>query len=162
LKIQFYCYTAVQRQSSVVHRTEFAVILPELLHLSAPKCQAAPDTDEEDIEGRESPKRIIIYHTLATRLLDVGCQVWAASLLIADWLIHAQKHGGKDMLRTVLELGAGVGLPSLAAAACGADVLLTDRNVPALELAQKSFEANSVWIRPRGGNIKVLTPLSVR
>jgi 2-polyprenyl-3-methyl-5-hydroxy-6-metoxy-1,4-benzoquinol methylase len=134
------------------------VRLPELLHLT--ECQAAPDSDE-DIEGRESCKRIIVYHTLATKLLDVGCQVWAASLLIADWLIHTQNHGEKPKLLKVLELGAGVGLPSLAAAACGADVLLSDCNLPALKLAQKSFEANSVWIRPRGGNVKVLTHISV-
>lgn len=156
-----YIAITVQGESHVVHRTEFAVTLPQEGVKLQDQCHTAPNDDEdEDIEGRRSPKRVIIYHTLATKLSDVGCQVWSASLLLTDWLIHTRRYGGKrDKLKTVLELGAGVGLPSLVAAACGADVLLTDCNRPALDLAKRSSEANAAWLMPRGGGtVKVLTP----
>lgn len=144
----------MQRKRHTAHRTEFPVILPN-------RCTSGLNgspVDDEDIAGRPSPKRFIVYHTLSTKLWDVGCQVWPASLLLADWVVHTQKHEGNSCpLKTVLELGAGVGLPSLVAASCGADVLLTDINLPALELAERSLQANDAWIKPRGGNVKVLT-----
>ena len=146
---------SVQRDSGAVHhRTEFPVTLPQI-HLDHFSTTAT--YDPEDIEDRRHPKRIVVYHTLATKLQDVGCQVWSASLVLADWWLHAWKHGGhSDRTTMVLELGAGVGLPSLVAGACGADVLLTDSSLPALDLAQRSWDANAVWIKPRGGTVKVL------
>ena len=145
----------MQRDSGAVHhRTEFPVTLPQI-HLD--HFSTTVTYDPEDIEDRRHPKRIVVYHTLATKLQDVGCQVWSASLVLADWWLHAWKHGGhSDRTTMVLELGAGVGLPSLVAGACGADVLLTDSSLPALDLAQRSWDANAVWIKPRGGTVKVL------
>jgi len=49
--------------------------------------------------------------------------------------------------RTVLELGCGLGLPALAAAARGAEVLATDWAEEAIELLQRNAERNGVFLR---------------
>ena len=47
----------------------------------------------------------------------------------------------------MLELGCGLGLPSLAAAARGADVLATDWAEDAVELMRRNAERNRVLVR---------------
>jgi predicted nicotinamide N-methyase len=47
----------------------------------------------------------------------------------------------------VLELGCGLGLPALAAALRGADVLATDWAEDAIELLQRNAERNGVFVR---------------
>merc|ERR1719362_570005 len=61
-----------------------------------------------------------------------GNNLWDASLHLGRWL--AQGSIGSLAGRRCVELGAGLGLPGLATACCGANVLLTDlaANVPAL------------------------------
>lgn len=46
----------------------------------------------------------------------------------------------------VVELGCGLGLPSLVAARAGADVLATDEDPEALELAERNARANGLTI----------------
>ena len=60
---------------------------------------------------------IICYHRMATPLDAVGCQIWRGAALLADYLFNL-----KDLRdsRTIVELGAGPGLVSLAAARAGA------------------------------------------
>lgn len=48
--------------------------------------------------------------------------------------------------RRVVELGCGLGAPSLAAAKAGADVIATDRDPEALALVARNAEANGVEI----------------
>ena len=47
----------------------------------------------------------------------------------------------------MLELGCGLGLPALAAALCGAEVLATDWAEEAIELLQRNAERNRVFVR---------------
>jgi predicted nicotinamide N-methyase len=55
-----------------------------------------------------------------------GC-VWDASLSLAHYVVaELSQQGGLRGVR-VVELGAGCGVPGLAAAQLGADVFLTDR-----------------------------------
>lgn len=56
---------------------------------------------------------IQICHLEDTELSLVGMQVWRGSLLLSDYIFH-RRHDLKD--KQILELGAGVGLTSIAAA----------------------------------------------
>jgi hypothetical protein len=59
-----------------------------------------------------------------------GGAVWDAAVVLAQY-VHSL---GSTALRgaAVIELGAGTGLPGIAAARLGADVTLTDRRAPAV------------------------------
>ncbi|MGD8560965.1 MAG: methyltransferase domain-containing protein [Desulfarculaceae bacterium] len=70
--------------------------------------------------------------------LPLWTKVWPASLVLAQ-LAASLKFAGGD---SVLELGAGMGLPGLVAAAKGAKVVLTDFDSDALEFAQAAVEIN--------------------
>lgn len=71
--------------------------------------------------------------------LPYGAALWPAALALAhDLAGRAAALRG----RAVLELGAGCGLPGIAAAALGARVLQTDRNELALHLCQQNGARN--------------------
>eukprot|EP00270_Netrium_digitus_P013267 TRINITY_DN4384_c0_g6_i1.p1 TRINITY_DN4384_c0_g6~~TRINITY_DN4384_c0_g6_i1.p1 ORF type:complete len:212 (+),score=47.82 TRINITY_DN4384_c0_g6_i1:45-680(+) len=61
-----------------------------------------------------------------------GAWIWDAALVVAMWLDTPrwQQAGGTLKGKRVVEVGAGVGAPGIAAAALGAQVVITDR--PAL------------------------------
>ncbi|XP_036943913.1 methyltransferase-like protein 23 [Acanthopagrus latus] len=72
-----------------------------------------------------------------------GMYVWPSAVVLAQYLwTH------REQLRdeTVLELGAGVSLPGVVAARCGAKVILSDstRNPLCLENCRRSCEANGL------------------
>jgi predicted nicotinamide N-methyase len=64
--------------------------------------------------------------------------------LLCDWLLHNQQQLAG---RTVLELGAGVGLASILAARFAQRVLLTDADVDVLQLAASNARVNGVQDR---------------
>ncbi|XP_028268192.1 histone-arginine methyltransferase METTL23 [Parambassis ranga] len=72
-----------------------------------------------------------------------GMYVWPCAVVLAQylWTCREELRG-----KTVLELGAGVSLPGVVAAKCGAQVILSDSsNKPlCLENCRRSCEANSL------------------
>ncbi|CAE8588628.1 unnamed protein product, partial [Polarella glacialis] len=75
------------------------------------------------------------------RAFDQSTVLWPAAYLLSQWLASpdrcSQLRG-----RKVLELGAGVGGPAVAAAACGAKVLATDEALRSLALIQANAGLN--------------------
>ncbi|XP_039980019.1 methyltransferase-like protein 23 isoform X2 [Xiphias gladius] len=69
--------------------------------------------------------------------------VWPCAVVLAQYL-WTRREELKD--KTVLELGAGVSLPGVVAARCGAKVILSDsaKTPPLLENCRRSCEANGL------------------
>jgi len=74
--------------------------------------------------------------------LPYWAEVWPSGLVLARVVAALELVG-----RRVLELGCGLGLPSLAAAAGGADVLATDWSADAIELLRRNAARNRLELR---------------
>ncbi|RYY46659.1 MAG: hypothetical protein EOO06_14055 [Chitinophagaceae bacterium] len=68
-------------------------------------------------------------------------KLWPASIALCDYL---SRHQSLLLHSTVLELGAGLGLPSLYAAHFAKEVLCTDLDQQAMELAAASARLNNL------------------
>ena len=78
---------------------------------------------------------------------DLWAYVWTASSVLADVAAHVVAGDGDGGVETV-ELGAGCGLGSLAAAAAGAEVVVaTDLVQDALDLIAHNAQRNGVVVR---------------
>jgi predicted nicotinamide N-methyase len=105
---------------------------------------AAVRDADGDLLLRRRPWRVLeVHHALSTDLRHVGAQLWRGAFVLADHLLSTQVVRGCS----VLELGAGVGLVSLAAALAGARrVFLTDHDDAALALAAHTLAANATVV----------------
>jgi predicted nicotinamide N-methyase len=111
-----------------------------------------PDYVEETIELAGRPLALL-RPSSADELIDEEAfdeqeflPYWAA--LWQSGVVLARVVGSLDLRGSrVLELGAGLGLPSLAAALGGADVLATDWAGDAIELLQLNADRNGVQLR---------------
>jgi predicted nicotinamide N-methyase len=74
--------------------------------------------------------------------LPYWAELWPSGLALARHIATIDLGG-----RRVLELGCGLGLPSLAAALRGADVLATDWAEDAIELLRPNAERNDALLR---------------
>ena len=74
--------------------------------------------------------------------LPYWAELWPSGLALARHVATLDLAG-----RRVLELGCGLGLPSLAAALRGADVLATDWADDAIELLRRNAERNGALVR---------------
>jgi len=74
--------------------------------------------------------------------LPYWAELWPSGLALARHVATLEVDG-----RKVLELGCGLGLPSLAAALRGADVLATDWADDAIELLRTNAERNGASLR---------------
>lgn len=93
---------------------------------------------KRDIEKRTGV--IEIEHSDATEIRLVGLQVWRGALLLSDFIFH-ERHEFKD--KQILELGAGVGLTSIAAAIYAKKVVCTDVNIGGiLDLIRANVQRN--------------------
>lgn len=84
---------------------------------------------------------ILIEHSQSTVLQLVGLQVWRGALLINDYIIHNRhEFNGKNLL----ELGSGVGLSSILAAAYCDKVCCTDLDIGGLlQLIRDNVQLNN-------------------
>ena len=78
--------------------------------------------DDGDLVLDRREEAIFIEHGKSTTLDKVGLQVWRGALLLADWVLHNSKLLNGT---TVLELGSGTGLTSIAAATAAKEVVST-------------------------------------
>ncbi len=93
--------------------------------------------------------------------LPYWTKLWPAALVMAGLAAGLKTPAGIDPDEPILELGAGMGLPSLAAAANGRRVVLSDLDPDALEFARAAVELNNLedrvevlaldWIAPDPG-----------
>lgn len=106
---------------------------------------------EKDEDGDlELPRRrgkveeglISIEHRMSTSIPDVGLQVWRGGLFLADYVLD---NPGLFEGRTILELGCGTGVASIAASmASPLVVAATDYSERMVELARRNFERNCI------------------
>jgi predicted nicotinamide N-methyase len=74
-------------------------------------------------------------------LVPYWAVLWRSGMALAREVANADLAG-----RTVVELGCGLGVPSLAAARGGADVLATDADEEALELLERNARENGLGV----------------
>jgi predicted nicotinamide N-methyase len=74
--------------------------------------------------------------------LPYWAELWPSGVALADAVSTLDVRGAR-----VLELGAGLGLPSLAAAIRGADVLATDWAEDAVDLLRANADRNGIRLR---------------
>jgi hypothetical protein len=77
---------------------------------ASPPRGASLDADGDLLVPRrrrgDASQRLSVYHDLATKIEDVGKQVWRGALFLADYALqHAEEFTGAN----VLELGGGLG-----------------------------------------------------
>jgi predicted nicotinamide N-methyase len=108
---------------------------------------------EEDVELGDDARLRILRPPSAEELIDevafheeeflpYWAELWPSGLALARHIAPRVLHGSR-----VLELGCGLGLPSLTAALRGADVLATDWAEDAIELLRQNAERNGVFLR---------------
>lgn len=106
---------------------------------------ATKDKDGDFEVERPLPGKIEIEHAKSTVLKLVGLQVWRGALLLADFIFTNRK---EFQNYEILELGAGVGLTSIAAAIYSKQVFCTDINLGGiLETISSNVKRNKSIIK---------------
>lgn len=113
------------------------------------------ENDEENKEeevGSSSSEHLVIEHTMATPLEDVGKQVWRGAILLADFILS-----NPLLFKTasILDLGAGMGLTSIVMATVARKVYCTDVGEDLLSMCQKNISLNKHLTEVTGGEVKV-------
>jgi predicted nicotinamide N-methyase len=94
------------------------------------------------LERPAAPEELLDEHRFADdEFLPYWAELWPSGLALAE-CVAALDLADVD----VLELGCGLGLPSLVAAACGASVLATDWAPEAVELVRANARRNRLSI----------------
>lgn len=91
--------------------------------------------DEDRFLGGDQPR------------LPYGIALWPAAIALAHELAARSLRG-----LSVLELGAGTGLPGIVAATLGARVVQTDKNRAALVVCRRNAERNGVVLEQRAAD----------
>lgn len=95
---------------------------PCLASVSTPAPRYAPPPSASFLH----PRRATLQTRLGVAAIGAGAVIWDSAYILARHI--ACSFGAKGLRgKKVVEIGCGVALPGLAAAACGAAVLLTDQ-----------------------------------
>ncbi|XP_059054009.1 methyltransferase-like protein 22 [Achroia grisella] len=123
-------------------------VISEFPFVLAKQTTAAKFDKDNDLDVVRPKKEVIkIEHSSKTKLALVGLQVWRGAFLLADLITHLGIKG-ELINKTVLELGAGTGLTSFAAALYAKKVVCTDINVGGiLELIKLNAKYNDKLIK---------------
>jgi predicted nicotinamide N-methyase len=120
------------------------------------ECNEVTLDDDGDLDvPRQTLEAIIIDHTMATPLENVGTQVWSAALIMGDYILH-----NKSIFQdgVVLELGSGCGLIGILASKMAKHCYCTDVGDNVLGICQKNIDQNNVdnvsvrcldWLNPK-------------
>ena len=106
-------------------------LIEERIHLPGRELALLRPPDPEALISEEAFER--------EEFLPYWAELWPSGLALAEEVAALPLAG-----RRVLELGCGLGLPSLAAALAGADVLATDWSPDAVELLRENAARNEV------------------
>ncbi|XP_033827012.1 methyltransferase-like protein 22 [Periophthalmus magnuspinnatus] len=133
-----------RRQAPECGRDE---VCPVLLSQTDPQ-----DPEDPTEDNSESADVIMIEHTMATLLEDVGKQVWRGALFLADFILSEPRtfRGA-----TVLELGGGTGLTSILTATVAKRVYCTDVGEDLLSMCRRNISLNKHMMELSGGEVKV-------
>ncbi|KAL8153363.1 hypothetical protein V2J09_011123 [Rumex salicifolius] len=86
---------------------------------------------------------VTIQHKVVSTIAGVGCQVWRAELVLADFVLHKMFVSMDLNDVTAVELGAGTGLVGILLARVLDTVYITDRSADILDNCAKNVELNS-------------------
>ena len=101
-----------------------------------------PGAPELEVLRPRNSEALLDEHAFETdEFLPYWAELWPAGLALARAVAPRALHGAR-----VVELGCGLGLPSLAAARAGGRVLATDWAAPALDLLARNAERNGVEV----------------
>lgn len=90
---------------------------------------------------------VTIQHKIISTIEGVGCQVWRAELILADFVLHNMFASTHLHGVIAVELGAGTGLVGILLARVAKTVYITDRGADILDNCSKSVELNSGTFR---------------
>ncbi|CAK0903128.1 unnamed protein product [Prorocentrum cordatum] len=120
-------------------------------------CQRALPTEDEHAQEIRPfrvdgliPDVLVAQRSAAVSTGCTGLRVWSSALLLGAELAKAP---GALKGCSVVELGCGCGLAGVVAAACGASVVLTDRDAGCMRLVAITAAANAAAICDAGGSI---------
>lgn len=85
---------------------------------------------------------ILIHHHVTTAIPSVGLQIWRASLLLGDFILHSICTSSYFHDVVALELGAGTGLVGILVARAAKAVFITDMGVDILDNCFRNVKLN--------------------
>uniref|UniRef100_A0A224Z133 Protein containing Methyltransf 16 domain n=1 Tax=Rhipicephalus zambeziensis TaxID=60191 RepID=A0A224Z133_9ACAR len=105
-----------------------------------PGCLTLDKDGDLELSRARRSAQVLIDHCPATTLPTVGLQVWKAALVMSDFLLQR----GREILRGkgIVELGSGVGLCGIVAAAFADYVYCTDVGEEVLHLCRRNLDQN--------------------